>query len=188
VEALLHRFRSCGKGMTAWKTKATSCPENSKTSPEVEAADLEETSGATEAVMERQELRMEEAYVDAVGSLEDRHKGQCLKVRRRRQPRKQIQDSVGSRVKLAAARRRKISRAVPAVRKGHVRMGQCKMVLQGVLLREEGSRRDDAGQKLQEAHASVDGGSSSSVYDLNTRCELLVILEGPATSQELRRA
>jgi hypothetical protein len=68
-----------------------SCPENSKTGPEVGAADLEETSGAMEAVLERQQHRTKEAYVDAVGSLEDRHKGQCLKIWRR-QPRKWIRD------------------------------------------------------------------------------------------------
>jgi hypothetical protein len=37
-----------------------SCPDNLKAGSEVEAADLEETSGATVAVLERQELRTEE--------------------------------------------------------------------------------------------------------------------------------
>jgi hypothetical protein len=44
-------------------------------------------------------------------------------VRRRRGAKKRSQDSIGSRQKSAAARKRVIRRAVPAVRKGHLRKG-----------------------------------------------------------------
>jgi hypothetical protein len=82
-----------------------------------EIKDEMETSGETEAVLERQELRKEEMNMDAVRPMEDRHKGQRLKIRRGRQPRKRVQVSVGSRQKFATARRRKLHCAVPAVLK-----------------------------------------------------------------------
>jgi hypothetical protein len=88
-------------------------PENSKTGQVVETSYLEETSKATDAVLERQELRKEEADVDAVRSLEGRHKDGCLKVRRSRQQRKRNQDGVRFRQRFAATRRREISRTVP---------------------------------------------------------------------------
>jgi hypothetical protein len=59
------------------------CPENSKAGPEVtfnessdklEATDLEANLEATEVVLERKELRTEEANMNTIGSYEDRHK------------------------------------------------------------------------------------------------------------------
>jgi hypothetical protein len=78
-----------------------------------------------QAAAEWQELFKKEINfdVDAVRSLEDRHRVRRLNVRRRRQPRKWIQDSVLSRQKLTAARTWKIRRPVPAVHKGHMRKG-----------------------------------------------------------------
>jgi hypothetical protein len=65
--------------MIPCQRETTSCPENLKASPEVEATDLEEASGVTEAVLELQELHAEEVpneevNLDAVGSLEDQRK------------------------------------------------------------------------------------------------------------------
>jgi hypothetical protein len=109
----------------------TSCPEKSKPGPGKETADLQERSGVTEAVLGRQEIRMGTADVDAVGSLEDRHMDQRLNIRRRRQPRKWVQESVGFRQKLAAARMRKICRAVSAVRRSvaEAKQQDCKLPL-----------------------------------------------------------
>jgi hypothetical protein len=39
----------------------------------METTDLEEISGETEAIVERQELPNEQMNIDTVGSLEDRH-------------------------------------------------------------------------------------------------------------------
>jgi hypothetical protein len=66
---------------------------------------------------------MEEGDVDAVGSSEDRYGDRRLVVRRRRGAKTRIQDNVGSWQKSSAARKRVICRAVPAVRKGHMRKG-----------------------------------------------------------------
>jgi hypothetical protein len=111
-------------GHAEMKAQINAKAQKSKSDPDVleaavgtynEISDEMETSGTTEAVLERQGLRKEEMNVDVVGSVEERR----VKVRHRRQPRKRIQDSVGSRQKLTAARRQKIRRSGPAVRKGH---------------------------------------------------------------------
>jgi hypothetical protein len=120
VEALLKGFRSGGKKKTACQISSDVCPENSKASPEemeVEVVTCKELSGkiedidlgantqATEAVVERQELRRR------------------LAVRRRRWAKKWTQDRVGSRQKLFAAHKRLMHCAALAVHKGHVRKG-----------------------------------------------------------------
>jgi hypothetical protein len=75
----------------------------------------------TQATVEYQELQMEEADAENIGSSEDRFGDRRLGVRRRRGAKKRSQDSVGSRQKVSAVRKRVIRRAVPAVRKGQMR-------------------------------------------------------------------
>jgi hypothetical protein len=58
-----------------------------------------------------------------IGSSEDRSGYRRLVLRHRRGAKKRIQDSVGSRQKSSAARKRVIRRAVSAVRKGNIRKG-----------------------------------------------------------------
>jgi hypothetical protein len=104
--AILDGLKSYGKETTTCQTETTSCPEEMRYATRLEAT-LEEIQAAVEC----QELQMEEAVVDAVG----------LAARRRRGAKKRTQDSVGSRQKLSAARKRVICCAVPAVRKGQMR-------------------------------------------------------------------
>jgi hypothetical protein len=103
---------SYGEGTTTWQT--TSCSE------EMDATTLEANPEETEAAVERQDLFKEEINFDTIGSSEDRCEHQRLAVRRRRGAKKLSQDSVGSRQKLSAARKRVIRRAIPAVRKGNI--------------------------------------------------------------------
>jgi hypothetical protein len=77
----------------------------------------------TQATMECQELQMEEADMDALGSWDDRYGDGRLVVRSLRGAKKRTQDKIGSRQQLSAARNRVIRRAVPAVRKGNIRKG-----------------------------------------------------------------
>jgi hypothetical protein len=65
----------------------------------------------------------EEAAVETVGALKDRHENRYLAVGRRPQPKKRTQGDGGSWQKLAAARGRLARRAIPAPRKGHGRQG-----------------------------------------------------------------
>jgi hypothetical protein len=115
--AFLDGLTSYGKGTTTCRTETTSCPG------EMVATRLEANPEETEAAVECQELQMEEADVDAVGSSQDRYGYQRLAVRRRQGAKKRSQDSVGSRQKSPAARKRVILRAVLAVRKEHMRKG-----------------------------------------------------------------
>jgi hypothetical protein len=73
--------------------------------------------------VERQDLFKEETYAENIGPSEDRSGYRRLVVRRRRGAKKRIQDTVGSRQKLSAARKQVIRRAVPAVRKVNIRKG-----------------------------------------------------------------
>jgi hypothetical protein len=73
--------------------------------------------------VEQQDLFKEEINLENIGSSEDRSGYQRLVVRRRRGANKRTQDSVGSRQKLSAARKRVIRRAIPAARKGNIRKG-----------------------------------------------------------------
>jgi hypothetical protein len=57
---------------------------------------MEATPGATEAAVERRELREKEINDENVGSSEDRSGYRRLVVRCRRGAKKRIQDSVGS--------------------------------------------------------------------------------------------
>jgi hypothetical protein len=82
---------------------------------------MEINPGGTQATVECQELQMEEADVDAVGWSEDRYGDRRLVVRRRRGAKKRTPDSVASRQKSSTARKRVIRRAIPAMRKGHMR-------------------------------------------------------------------
>jgi hypothetical protein len=125
--ALLEGSRSFGTRTTICRvlpaicqTETTSCPE------EMDATRLESTLEETEAPVERQELFKKEINAKNIASSEDRCEEQRLVVRRRRGVKKRSQDSVGSRQKLFAARKRVIRRAVPAVRKGHMRKGSGK--------------------------------------------------------------
>jgi hypothetical protein len=65
----------------------------------------------------------EEAAVETVGALKDRHENRHLAVGRSRQPKKRTQSVGGSWQKLAAARGRLARRAIPAPRKAHCRQG-----------------------------------------------------------------
>jgi hypothetical protein len=113
--AFLDRLSHYGKGTTTCQTETTSCPG------EMEATNLEATPEETEAAVERKELFKEETYSNNIGSSEDLCKGRRLVVRRRRGAKKRSQNSVGSRLKLSAARKRVIRLSVPAVRKGKIR-------------------------------------------------------------------
>jgi hypothetical protein len=67
---------------------------------------------------ERKEVHNDEAAVETIGALEDRHGDQRLAVRCRGRPKKRTQDGSGPRQKLAAAQVRLTRRAIPALRKG----------------------------------------------------------------------
>jgi hypothetical protein len=93
-------------------------------SEDMDATTLEANPEETEAAVERPELfQKEETKFDNIGSSEDRCKAQRLVMRHRRGANMRIRDSVGSRQKLSAACKRVKRRAVPAVRKGHIRKG-----------------------------------------------------------------
>jgi hypothetical protein len=113
--ARLDGLTSYGKGSKTCQTETTSCWE------EIEATNLEATPDETEAAVERQDLFKKEINAENFGSSEDRSGYQRLAVRRYQGAKKRTQDSVGSRQKLSAARKRVIRRAVPAVRKGKIR-------------------------------------------------------------------
>jgi hypothetical protein len=92
-------------------------------SEEMDATSLEANPEETEAAVERQEPFKEEINVDNIVSSEDQCEDQRFVLRRRRGAKKRTQDSVGSRQKVSAARKRVIRRAIPAVRKGNIRKG-----------------------------------------------------------------
>jgi hypothetical protein len=101
-------------GLTSYGKGTTTClTETASSSEKMEATNWEATPEATEATVERQDLFKEETYSNNIGSSEDRSGYQRLVVRRRRGAKKRSQDSVGSRQKLYAARKRVISRAIP---------------------------------------------------------------------------
>jgi hypothetical protein len=108
-----------------------------------DAIKLEINPEETQAAVECQELQIEEADVDAVGSSAERYEEQRLVVRRRRGAKRRPQDSVGSRQKVSAARKRVIRRAIPAVRKGNIRK----------IPGKDGSAREaPKGRRLQRTH------------------------------------
>jgi hypothetical protein len=74
--------------------------------------DLEANPEAAEVVVERQEVRNEEAVVDTVGALEDRYEDGNLVVWRSLQVKKRAQGISGYRKNLASTRRRVVPRAV----------------------------------------------------------------------------
>jgi hypothetical protein len=113
--ASLDGLTSYGEGTTTCQTETTSCPREMKDSIKMEI-NPEETWAAVEC----QELQMEEADVDAVVSSADRCEEQRLAARNRREAKKRTQDSVGSRQKVSAARKRVIRLAIPAVQKGNI--------------------------------------------------------------------
>jgi hypothetical protein len=113
--ARLDGLTSYGEGTTICQTETTSCSE------EMDATTLAANPEETEAVVERQDLFKEETNFDNIGSSEDRCKDELLVVRRLRGPNKRTQDSVGSRQKISAARKRVARRAIPALRKGLAR-------------------------------------------------------------------
>jgi hypothetical protein len=105
--ALLDGLTSYGKGTAT--CQATSCTE------EMDATTLEANPEETEAAVERQDLFKEEINLDNIASSEDRCEDHRLAIRRRCGAKKRSQDSVGSRQKVSAARKRVIRRASPAV-------------------------------------------------------------------------
>jgi hypothetical protein len=152
IEAWKERYLSNEERTTICRVPPVACSDNSEgdvitseessekmdatrleASPEETEADVitfEESSEEmeinreeTEAAVECQELQMEEADVEALGSSEDRYGDRLLFVRLRRGAKKRTQHSVGFRQSLFAARKRMIIRAVPAVRKGQMRKG-----------------------------------------------------------------
>jgi hypothetical protein len=139
MKACLEELRSCGKRTTACQVSSVVCPEKSKAGPEgreaavdtfegslnnIEITDVEAILEDIEVSVERLELLNNEINFDNIGSLEDRYGDRCLVVRRRRTAKKRTQDSVGSRQKLSAARKRLlIRRAVSALRKGNICKG-----------------------------------------------------------------
>jgi hypothetical protein len=108
------------RGSTTGHTETASCPGG------MDATKTEATPEETEAAVGRQDLFREETNAKNIGPSEDRCEEQRLVVRRRRGVKKRSQDSVGSRQKVSAARKRVIRRAIPAVRKGNIRKGPCK--------------------------------------------------------------
>jgi hypothetical protein len=93
--------------------------------------------------VEGQDFFKEETNAENIGSSEDRCEEQRLVVRRRLGDKKRSQDSVGSRQKVSAARKRVIRRAIPAVRKRNIRKCPGKI----------GSTRGaPKGRKLQKTH------------------------------------
>jgi hypothetical protein len=87
---------------------------------------MEEKKRAAEepkAVEEPQDVPIGAMDEEAIGAAKDRPGEQRLAVKRHRQRKKQAQVNGGTRQKFAAARGRFTHRAVPAMRKGHVRRG-----------------------------------------------------------------
>jgi hypothetical protein len=107
------------------------CPENSKAGPEV-----------TEAAVEQQELRKEEADVDNIGSLGGRYDDHHLVVRSSRRRKKRTQGNGGLWKKLADNRRRIMHRAVPTVRR--------KRPGGGSLPKEKAKKTDTCGEETTE--------------------------------------
>jgi hypothetical protein len=71
------------------KDKMDACLEKTETCVRpLKVTDLEANPEATQAVMEKQEVRNEEMIVDAIGALEDRYRDRHLAVRRRQEPKK----------------------------------------------------------------------------------------------------
>jgi hypothetical protein len=75
--ASLDGLTSYGEGTTTCQTETTSCPEEMK-----DAIKMEFNPEETQAVVECQELQMEEADAENIGSSEDRSGYQRLAVRR----------------------------------------------------------------------------------------------------------
>jgi sirohydrochlorin ferrochelatase len=122
VEARHERFLARLDGLTSYGKGTTTCHTTS-CSEEMDATTLEANPEETEAAVEPQDLIKEEINLENIGSSEDRCEEQRLAVRRRRGAKKRTQDSVGSRQKSSAGRKREISHAIPADRKGNVRKG-----------------------------------------------------------------
>jgi hypothetical protein len=103
--------------------------------------------------------------------------------------RRRIQDSVGSRQKLSVARKRVISRADPAVRKGNIRKGPGRNSVERV---HPKSRALGKKQRLRSEYKRINCRDSRQQLRLrmkrtsdnwSARCKRLDILEGPATAQ-----
>jgi hypothetical protein len=122
-EAVAHQEKSKATILASFRGSTTCQSGTTSSSEEMGATNLEAMPEETEAAVERQELREKEINFENIGSSEDRCEEQRLVVRRRRWAKKWTQDSVGFRQKSSATRKRVIRRAVPAVRKGHMRKG-----------------------------------------------------------------
>jgi hypothetical protein len=115
--ALLEGFRSFGTRTTICRVPPATCQTETSCPEEMEATRLESTLEETEAAVERQELFKEETNFDNIWSEEDRCKDERLAVRRRRGAKKRSRDSVGSRQKVSAARKRVMRRLCNKKRK-----------------------------------------------------------------------
>jgi hypothetical protein len=159
--ALLEGSKSFGTRTTFCRVPPVACSDNSEddvitseeSSEEMEAANPEVTPDETEAAVERQELFKEHIDFDNFASSEDRYGYQRLAVRRCRGAKKRSQDSVGSRQKSSAARKRVIRRAVPAVPKGQMLKSPGK---DGTAKRApKGRRLENLRQKGQECSVGI---------------------------------
>jgi hypothetical protein len=106
--ALLELSRSFRTRTTICRVPPVACPEETDRTLCPEKIDVTRLVNpeTTEAAVERQELFNKETYSDNIGSPEDRSGYQRLAVRRRQGTKKLVQDSVGSRQNLFAARKR----------------------------------------------------------------------------------
>jgi hypothetical protein len=119
--ALLEGSRSFGTRTRICRVPPATCQTETSYPEEMDATRLEASPEETEVPLERKELFKEEINIDNIGASEDRCKDQRLDAQSCRGAKKRSQDSVGSRQKLSACRKRVISRAIPAVRKGNIR-------------------------------------------------------------------
>jgi hypothetical protein len=119
---------------------------------------LEKTEANQGKVEIKMEACLEETKVETIGALADRYGDRRLVVRHRGHCTKRTEGDGGSRPKLAPARGRLTSRAVPALRKGRSRWGLGKTTGNGIRGRSRrqelrlGSRKaanDALGQTLE---------------------------------------
>jgi DNA repair exonuclease SbcCD ATPase subunit len=120
LKAWLGEMGASRESTEACEEKTKALPETTEACPMKTRACLEEETGA---VVESLEVPEGATYEETSGGTEDRTGEQRLAVRRHRQRKKRAQVNGGPRQKFAAARGRFTRRAVPAMRKGHVRRG-----------------------------------------------------------------
>jgi hypothetical protein len=112
VEAWQQEIKEMKVAQAEMVVRAAACQEKMK--EEMDAMRLEANQEETEAAVEQQDVFKKETYFDTIGSSEDQCKGRRLVVRSRRGAKKWIQDSVGSRQKVSAARKRVVRCTIDA--------------------------------------------------------------------------